>query len=177
VSDRIFLRPLEAADVTDEYLTWFQNDDVTRFLSVDGKSLTREKVVDYMEEGARSGEFFMQAICLTENGKQIGNLKVGPISGQHRTSDLVCVIWDRSQWGKGLATEAIRLGNTLAFEKFGVRKLTGSIMSGNVGSIKAYTRAGWIVEATLKEQYVVDGELQDEIFVSCFPPGHPLAGG
>lgn len=170
MSERVFLRPMTDADVTDEYLEWFRNDDVTRFLSVDGNTLTRESVIDYVREGAESGSFHMQAVCLVDGGKQIGNLKVGPISRQHKTSDLVCVIWDRSQWGKGLATDAIRLGNHLAHDQYGVRKLTGSIMSGNIGSIKAYTRAGWMIEATLKDQYIVDGELQDEVFVGCFLP-------
>lgn len=170
MSDRVFLRPMTDDDVTENYLEWFRNDDVTRFLSVDGKTLNRQAVIEYASEGARSGSFFMQAVCLVEDGRQIGNLKVGPISLQHKTSDLVCVIWDRSQWAKGLATDAIRLGNRLAYDKYSVRKLTGSIMSDNVGSIKCYTRAGWIIEATLKDQYIVDGKLQNEVFVGCFLP-------
>ena len=86
------------------------------------------------------------------------------------TSDLVTVIWDEEYWGKGLATESIKLGNKLAFEKYNIRKLTGGMYSSNIGSVKAYTKAGWIIEATHQNHYIVNGKLEDKIIVSCFNP-------
>ena len=166
---RVFLRELTKEDVTENYLTGFQNENVTAFLEVDGKSLSVEDVIDYMEAGRNSGKYFMYAVC-TNEGKHIGNLKVGPINHKNMTSDLVTVIWDEDYWGKGLATESIKLGNKLAFEKYNIRKLTGGMYSSNIGSVKAYTKAGWIIEATLQNHYMVNGKLEDRIIVSCFNP-------
>lgn len=166
---RVFLRELTKEDVTDNYLKGFQSDNVTAFLEVDGKTLTAEDVVDYMNAGRESGNYFMYAVC-TNEGKHIGNLKVGPIDHKHKTSDLVTVIWDEDYWGKGLATESIKLGNKLAFENHNIRKLTGGMYSSNIGSVKAYTKAGWIVEATLQNHYLLNGKLEDRIIVSCFNP-------
>jgi RimJ/RimL family protein N-acetyltransferase len=42
----------------------------------------------------------------------------------------------------------------------------------NVASIKAYTRAGWIVEATFKGYYWIDGKAEDRVCVACFNPKH-----
>ena len=114
----------------------------------------------------------MYAVCLIENDQHIGNLKVGPIDNKQKISDLVTVIWNKAYWGKGLASEAIKLGNKLAFEKHNIRKLNGGMYSDNVGSIKAYTRAGWIIEGTLQNHYMHNGKLQDRVIVSCFNPSY-----
>ena len=170
MSNRLFLRELVHADVNEEYLGWFRNNEVTSFLEVDGKSLTIKDVTDYIDLGNTSGSYKMFAICLQENGKHIGNMKVGPINKKHGIADLVCVIGDRSYWGKGLATEAIALGNQLAFDQFDIRKLHGQIYADNIGSVKAYCKAGWIIEGVIQGRYWVNGEPMDQILVSCNNP-------
>lgn len=165
---RVYLRELNENDVNKEYLSWFADNQVTEFLSA--RNLTKQDVVDYMQHGKETQLYFMHAICDVETNKHIGNLKIGPIDREHMTSDLVTLIGDVNFWGKGLATEAIELGNTLAFEKYNIRKLSGGICSDNIGSIKCYTRAGWIIEGTLKEHYVINNTLLDRVCVSCFNP-------
>jgi len=167
---RVYLRELTHDDVNDEYLSWFRDNSVTSFLEVDGKSLTKKIVEDYIDEGKKSGTYYMYAICFAENNKHIGNLKIGPINKKHNVSDLVCVIGDKNYWGMGLATEAIKLGNQLAFEKYGIRKLHGQIYADNIGSIKAYCKAGWIIEGVIRGRYLVNGEPMDQILVSCHNP-------
>lgn len=165
---RIFLRRLTAEDVSEEYLDWFRDETVTEFL--DSRSLTRRSVIEYIESGASSKTHYMYGIFDIGHDKHIGNIKVGPIQWAHLVSDLVCVIGAREYWGQGLAKEAIRLGNRVAFDVHGMRKVSGGIASGNVGSIKAYTGAGWVVEATMKGHHLINGEPQDRIVVSCFNP-------
>ena len=167
---RIYLRELVENDINENYLNCFKDDTVLSFLEVDGKNLTKEKVVEYIENGLKSKEYFMYALCLKENDKHIGNVKIGPIDYKHMRSDLVTVLWDVKQWGKGLATEAIKAGNKIAFEKYNIRKLNGGIYENNIGSINAYTKAGWIVEARLRDHYILDGKFLDRVVVSCFNP-------
>ena len=165
---RVFLRRLAPEDVTDTYLEWFKDGVVTEFL--DSRDLTREDVVNYIVEGAEKRLHFMYGIFDKATGDHIGNVKVGPIQWAHGISDLVCVIGRRDYWGRGLAKEAIRLGNRVAFDVHDMRKVSGGIASGNVGSIKAYTGAGWVVEATMKGHHLINGEPQDRVVVSCFNP-------
>lgn len=167
---RVYLRPLEPADINENYLKGFRDDSVLAFLEVNGKSLTREDVIDYIKTGLDSGSYFMYAVCLKENNEHIGNLKIGPIDGKHSLADLVTVIWNKNYWGKGLATDAIKEGNRIAFNEHNIRKLNGGIYASNIGSIKAYTKAGWIIEGKLQNQYFVDGKLEDRVIVSCFNP-------
>ena len=40
----------------------------------------------------------------------------------------------------------------------------------NIGSLRAYTRAGWHVEARLKQHCLFDGQPQDTILIGQFNP-------
>lgn len=169
-SERIYLRPLSTADVNERYLSWLKNQTVNAYLEVDGNELKLSDIEDYILEGQKTGDYFMYAICLNENNLHIGNVKVGPINKKHLISDLPVVIGDPIYWGKGLAVEAIKLGNKIAFEEHGIRKLHGQIYRNNLGSIKAYCRGGWIIEGVIRGRYLSDGEAMDQVMVSCNNP-------
>ena len=165
---RVYLRRLTPEDVTDIYIEWFRDSIVTEFLN--SRDLTQDDVTRYIVEGAEKKIHYMYGIFDDETDLHIGNIKVGPIQWDNLVSDLVCVIGDRNYWGKGLAKEAIRLGNRVAFDVHGMRKVSGGIASGNIGSIKAYTGADWVIEATMNGHHLIDGKPQDRIVVSCFNP-------
>ncbi|MCB9946864.1 MAG: GNAT family N-acetyltransferase [Rhodospirillaceae bacterium] len=175
----IRLRPLEEADFTDAYLGWFRDAEVTRFL--DARNITRADAVQHLLGGRDGARWHLFAVCRTDTGVHVGNLKIGPIHHRHGTSDLVTVIGDRTVWGRGVARAAIREGIALAFGRFGIRKLSASIDSRNTGSIKAYCAAGFTEEARLKDQFLelTDGGpvLSDKVFVGCWNPDwQPPAG-
>ncbi|WP_217621151.1 GNAT family N-acetyltransferase [Pseudosulfitobacter pseudonitzschiae] len=154
--------------MTDIYIEWFRDSVVTEFLN--SRNLNQADVTSYIVEGAEKKIHYMYGIFDDETDRHIGNIKVGPIQWDNLVSDLVCVIGDRNYWGKGLAKEAIRLGNRVAFDVHGMRKVSGGIASGNIGSIKAYTGADWVIEATMSGHHLIDGKPQDRIVVSCFNP-------
>ena len=168
LGQRIYLRPLEYSDVNENYLSWFNDQNVTKFL--ESKNLTKQEVIDYIKQGIESKTYYMYAICLIENNKHIGNIKIGPINRKHMTSDLVTVIGDSNYWGKGIATESIKIGNKIAFEQYKIRKLSGGMYSDNVASLNSYLKAGWIEEGRLKGHYLINGKVNDRVCVSCFNP-------
>lgn len=167
-SERLVLRELEERDIDDRYLSWFKDDKVTEFL--EAKNLTRQSAIDHLRYGKETNTYFMYAIISKDGLKHIGNLKVGPIQWKHRLSDLVTVIGDRDYWGKGLATEVIKLGNRIAFDIHDLRKLSAGIYSENMASIKCYLKAGWVIEAFLQGHYMLNSKILDRVCVSCFNP-------
>jgi len=167
-SHRIYIRELSDKDITDEYLRWFKDKVVIEFL--EAKNIERRDVLEYIEFGKKHSIYYLYAICDKNSNEHIGNIKIGNIDRKHMISDLVTIIGNRNYWGKGLATEAIKLGNKLAFEKYDIRKLTGGMYSDNIASIKCYTRAGWVIEGVLKGHYLLNGKTLDRVCVSCFNP-------
>jgi RimJ/RimL family protein N-acetyltransferase len=175
VNNGIYLRPLADSDVTPRYLEWLRDEQVHSFLEVRGDDLVLDDIKEYISKGPRTGEYYMYAICDAASNLHIGNVKVGPIITAHRVSDLPVVIGDKSYWGKGVATEAIKLGGQTAFDEHGIRKLQGQIYRGNIGSLKAYCRAGWVIEGVIQGRYLVNGEPMDQVIVSCNNPKELLA--
>lgn len=165
-NDRIGLRLLEEADVTDRYLKWFADEDITRFLSA--KNLSKSDVIEHLKLGRSTGNFEMLAICDLETNMHIGNLKVGPIDWDNRTADLPIVIGDKRFQGKGLAGEAVDLGSVYAFKNLSVRKVCGSVISGNKASLACYKKGGWHIEGIIPEQYDMDGVIYDEVFIARY---------
>lgn len=170
MNNGIYLRPLVEADVTPRYLEWLKDEEVHSFLEVRGDDLVLDDIKKYIQKGPATGEYYMYAICDSSNDLHIGNVKVGPIISAHGVSDLPVVIGDKSYWGKGVATEAIRLGGIAAFDEHGIRKLQGQIYRENIGSLKAYCRAGWVAEGVVQGRYLVHGKPMDQVIVSCNNP-------
>jgi len=169
--EKIYLRPLKEDDINETYVSWFNDPDVVKYLEVGREGpFTREKGLDYFKEGIEKKSHFIYAVCLKENNQQIGTVKIGPLNNFHKNSDLVVIIGDKSQWGKGYAPDALSLGLKLAFEKYEMRKIYGGIYSGNLGSLKAYTKAGYTIEATQKDHALIDGKIQDLIRIAYFNP-------
>ncbi len=166
---RVFLRPLTESDITDSYVAWFRDPEVTRFL--DARDISRNDAIEHLRRGQIGKAWLLYAICKAD-GRHVGNLKIGPILWRHMTSDMITVIGDRSVWGQGCAREAIRLGIDIAFSELNIRKLSASIDSLNAGSIEAYIAAGFHIETRLKDQFVdraaAPMQLSDKIYVACF---------
>jgi [ribosomal protein S5]-alanine N-acetyltransferase len=168
----VFLRPLQEVDFTETYVAWFRDPVVTQFL--DARNISRADAIDHWRRGREGNSWHMYAICATEDARHIGNLKIGPIHWRHMISDMVTVIGDRTAWKQGRARAAIRLGIGIAFNELNIRKLSASIDSDNIGSIRAYTEAGFQVETRLKDQFMDTTQspprLSDKVYVACFNP-------
>jgi [ribosomal protein S5]-alanine N-acetyltransferase len=164
----VTLRPLQESDINDQYIQWFQDPDVNEYL--DSRNFTAQESIDYMNAGRENNTYYMYAILDNISQKHIGNLKVGPINWMHMISDLVTIIGNKDFWGKGYATQAVRAGIEIAFHELGMRKLCAGVAEGNEGSIKAYTKAGFKVEARLKGEKLINGDVRDLILIGCFNP-------
>jgi RimJ/RimL family protein N-acetyltransferase len=166
----IRLRPVTREDIDAEYVCWYRNDDGhLDYFTGSGRTFDRDTLVMDFEAGLESGRWFYY-IIETDTGERVGTLKIGPIDTRNKTADLVALVGNRKFLGQGLATKAIALGNQLAFDKYDIRRLQSGIFATNIPAIKAYTRAGWVVEATFKGFYLRDGEPVDRVCVACFNP-------
>lgn len=170
MSVEIQLRPLRQDDFDAEFVAWYANDDGhLDYFTGSGRVFDRDTLLSDFELGLESGRWFYYLVE-TSAGERVGTVKIGPIDLRNKTADLVALIGNRDFLGQGLATRAIALGNALAFEQHDVRRLHSGIFATNIAAIKAYTRAGWFVEATFKGYYLRDGQAVDRVCVACLNP-------
>jgi ribosomal-protein-alanine N-acetyltransferase len=166
--EKLFLKEITADDITDNVMSWFDDSELMKYYTNSKEKINKLSLLKSIHEGKEKGNMFTYGIFFSENKNLIGTIKLGPINFNHKTSDLVALIGDRRYLGKGLSVEAIKLGSKLAFEEFDIRKLYGGMYLSNIPSIKAYTRAGWLIEGRLLGQFLVDGINEDRILVACF---------
>ncbi|WP_090139146.1 GNAT family N-acetyltransferase [Limnohabitans sp. DM1] len=170
MNTEITLRPVQLNDIDDEYCSWYVNSDGhLNYFTGSGRTFSRELLVKDFKEGIESQRWYYHCI-LNEAGQKIGNVKIGPFDLRNKTSDLVCLIGNRTYLGKGLASQAIMLANQVAFNHYDIRRLQGGMYASNISSIKAYTKAGWFIEATMKGFYWVNDQPEDRICVACLNP-------
>lgn len=151
-SSRLFLRAVESADLNTTYLGWLNDYEVNKYLETRFLPQTLEGLNEYWKNHRDDPSCPWFAICLLENNRHIGNIKLGPIQWLHRRADLSLFIGDRSCWGQGLATEVIALIRDWAFAELDLQKLNAGIYAGNYASRRAFEKCGFELEGTLKHE-------------------------
>lgn len=167
----IFLRPILPEDVTSRYVDWMKDEDVVRFLECRWDTFTLEDLKDYVRSVNESGDSHLFGIFSKDKNMHIGNIKIGNINKTHKFADLGIIIGQKEEWGKGYATEAIRLASEYAFKKLGLNKLIAGIYVNNTGSHKAFIKAGYREVGRMEKHRIYNGEFVDEILVEKLRTG------
>ena len=111
-----------------------------------------------------NGVLFL-AIVYREGNRHIGNIKLGPISWKHKNAEIGIIIGEKDCWGKGYARQAIELLSEYAFSKLKLHKLTAGCYANNIGSVKAFEKAGFVQEGRKISQYLCEGKYVDGVLL------------
>jgi len=172
-TERIYLRPLSKADVTQRYVEWLADTLVNRFLETRHELQTLEGTARFVAAKNASADEYLFGIFLKDGDRHVGNIKVGPARAAHKLGEISLFVGDRSVWGQGIATEAIRAASAFAFSGVGLRKLVATMYAGNLGSVSAFLRAGYKEEAVLTSHYLIDGKPSDLRVLARYADGAP----
>jgi RimJ/RimL family protein N-acetyltransferase len=164
----IYLRKIESNDLSGPVMSWFERDDLMKFYTNSKNVITKEGLLSFIKKNEVDKTSYTYGFFDCETDEIIGTIKIGPINLHHKISDLVVLLGNDKYRGKGIATMAIGLGQDLAFNSLDIRKLFGGMYESNIPSIKAYLRAGWIVEGRLSDQYLVNDKSEDRLLVANF---------
>ena len=174
--DRLFLRALTVADVSDAYVGWMTDPETNRFLETRWTSHDRAAVEAFVADKQTSAAEHLYGIFLKDGERHIGNLKIGPVDARHGRAAISYLVGAKDVAGRGLATEAVRLGVRLAFERHGVRKLTAGAYADNVASIRVLEKAGFVHEGVLREHAAFEGGRTDVVEFGLLPTD-PIPAG
>ena len=163
----MLLRPLTSADVTDAYVGWLNDPEVNRYLETRHSPQTRESVAAFVEAVNGRADEHLFGVLL--NGRHVGNIKIGPVHPAHRVGDVSLLIGARDVWGRGVAAEAIQGVSRHALETLGVRKLSASLYAANVGSERAFLKAGYRREGLRRAHYALNGARSDIVELGLTP--------
>jgi len=163
--EHIYLREVQLSDANENYCNWLNDPGVNKFLESRFEKWSIKKIKNFITNIKETSNNLFFAIISRDEDKHIGNIKIGPININHNCAEVGILIGDKSSWNKGYATEALKLIVDYAFTKLKIHKLTAGIYTNNIGSIKAFQKAGFKIEGVKKEEIFFDNKYIDAVIM------------
>jgi len=170
---KIFLRPLTAEDGNQRYCSWMNDPEVTRYTESRYSHKTVTGLKRYIADANRGTSNFFFAIVEKATGRHVGNIKIESAVNpfwDHRVAEIGLIIGEKNCWGKGYATEAIRLMTRFCFNVLKLRKVTAQCYSINIGSAKAFRAAGYARECLRRANAYCNGRQIDVLLFGAINP-------
>lgn len=149
---------LKVDDVTEHYVAWLNNSQVNRYLESRFEHHTLASTRSFVNDCVSSEHKLLFGIRYREqSGRHVGNIKL-EIDMRHKLAEVGILIGEEDVHGKGVATDAIRAVARIAREDLKLRKLSAGCYASNIGSERAFVKAGFEVEGHRKEHVLSDGK-------------------
>ena len=162
---RIYLREVRILDVSEDYCQWMNDPDVIRYTESRFTPQSTEKIQAYVRRESENPDSVFMAIIEKEHDRHIGNIKIHRIDRYHLHAEVSIVIGKKECWGKGYGTEAIRLVVDFAFNTLNLRRLTAGVYANNIGSVRAFKKAGFCEEGLRKKHRFYKDAYVDEVLL------------
>ena len=142
------------------YIRWFADRAVTRYLVVRHPASLKKQEQWIERHGGEPGR---RAVGDGTRHRRslIGNLGLHRIGWRNRSAEMGYVIGERDQWGKGCATEAVKLATAYGFLELGLRKMFATVVEGNEASRRALEKNGYRQCALFRRDRYVEGQWRD----------------
>ena len=134
IGELIYLRPLSAEDISENYLSWLNNQDTMRFSNQRFKKHTYKSCLAYIDS-FESSENLLFGIFIKTNKRMVGTINAY-VKTNHQTADMGILVGDQAYSGKGIGLDAWRTLLEYLLNVKKTRKVTGGTLRCNIGMIK-----------------------------------------
>jgi RimJ/RimL family protein N-acetyltransferase len=162
----IYLRALEIEDY--KLLTMWRNDrDVTKLLGANYYFVSAAREKNWLEEIiSNDAKNLRLAICLKGSQKHIGNVNLTSIDLLNKNAEFSIFIGDKSEWGKGFASEACLLMLDHAFHQLNLERIYLYVLEEHNAAIKLYKKCGFTVEGVFRNNVFKDDKYHNSVIMS-----------
>ncbi len=159
--ERTRLRAMEREDIP-TFARWFNDPEVRRYLLM-YEPMSRVKEERWFEETLNSrGEFLYTIDAETKDGwVTIGNVGLHRVDWKNRTATLGIVLGEKTYWGRGYGTDAVRTMLRFAFHELNLHRVELETFSFNPRAWRCYERLGFRHEGTRREALHREGRYHD----------------
>lgn len=165
IGKNVYIRLLSTDDVSEDYVNWMNDPEVTQFLESKWQSHTQKSTIDYIDSFNRTQNNFLFGIFLLSDNTHIGNVKIGNINYVHSHADIGMAIGKKDSWTKGVGSESLMLIEKIAREYLNLNKIFGGIYAINHGSFAMTQKCGWREVGRYEKHVFHKGEYMDVILV------------
>lgn len=168
---RLHLRILKVSDVTPEYVRALNKKEIIGLTESRYRLWDSKEVEHYVRKMANiPGQSLLVGIFIKDDKRHIGNMRLHSFSKFNKRVELGILIWDKREWGKGYATEALETLIEYIFNQLKLHKICAEYYSINKGSQNLFKKLGFKKEGVFKDHFIVDGNYVNAIRIAKFNP-------
>lgn len=162
------VRGLTPEDVNDTYVSWLNDSQNRRYLSIRrSQVVTSQSQRDYVG-GIRDGEASL-LMGFYADGRLIGTTGMQLVGLPKKHPALGILIGDGAYRGRGLGAVWVWVGTRILYDEYGAEKVFAGTLSPNDKSLRSFLRAGYVIEGTLRRQeWRERSGWCDYIYIGCF---------
>lgn len=165
-TQNLYLKQVKVEDITPTYIEALNDQEIVGLTEARHQTWNEESVRKYVEESTKEGESLLIGIYLKENNAHIGNIRLSGFDDKHKRVELGIMLFDRAEWGKGYASEALETVKNFVFNTLKYHKLCADYYSINKASAKLFEKAGFEIQGTFKDHFLIDKQYVDSIRVA-----------
>lgn len=167
-SEKVYLKYITHED-TENIIRWRNKDNVRKNF-LDQRPFTVESHTSWLENVVYTGRAAQFIIYEKEGDFPVGSVFLRDIDYQNKKAEFGIFIGEDSARGKGIGTEAAKSIVKYGFTELKLHKIFLRVLADNKGAIKSYCKAGFVQEAYLKDDVLLNGEYRDIILMALFNP-------
>lgn len=171
-ANRLRFRRPERDDIP-LFIAWLNDPEVRQGISLylPISKWEEEKWFENMtQRSLNERPFTIEIRTENEEWKAVGNCGLFNIDWRNRHAELGIMIGDRAYWNQGYGTEATKLMLRHAFQTLNLHRVFLRVFANNRRAKRAYEKAGFIHEGSMRQAEFVDGEYLDVHFMSSLQP-------
>ena len=162
--ERIFFSQPQPEDLP-ALARWFADLEMTLYLGRAGHSYTLADERGWLENFNKEPGVKHFAIIAREGNQYIGNVSLMQIDTHNGSAVLGIAIGEKSAWGKGYGTEAVRLMCEYGFTFLNLYSISLWHVGFNQRGHHAYLKAGFKEAGRLRNARLFDGQRYDDVLM------------
>lgn len=167
VDENIFLKIITACDVTEAYVKWLNDYEVTKFTDQKFSRHSLETTKHFVEKKYLSEYDFLFGIFF--DCVHIGNMKLGPVKTFHLSAEVGYLIGEKSYWGRGIASKCLERLVKFAVEDLKLEKLNAAYYENNQASRRVLQKCGFITEGIRLKEVIYESGRINNVLVGYTP--------
>lgn len=152
---------LKESDVTQSYVDWYLNPDVTSYSDNQYRVFTLDGQKNYVRSCLNNDDIDLHGIF--DNGLHIGNIVISGLSSVHKRAEISYVVGDTGYWGKGVASYAISEIVKKSKTDYKLNRLYAGLAEGNIGSVRVLEKNGFKLEGKRLNHLFYGGEFHNQL--------------
>jgi RimJ/RimL family protein N-acetyltransferase len=157
--ERVRLVP-PRAEFFSAYERWFADMAVTRYL-LHRFPFTPKSEGEWLESLGTDPHRVIWTIVAKHTDRPIGATGLEHIDWRNRRAESGIMIGEKDEWGKGYASETMRLRTCYAFRELGLETVSTRVAIANEASRRGLEKAGYRQAGVLRRHWFVDGRWHD----------------